>query len=142
MTDVKVHLSDALRADNCKLNGAPPLSVGECSNDGEADGAASDPDSVQEISDLVSAALEHAMLAAAKPCPTTYLAELERRKIDRLIERMNGLPSVQLYHPDVQAEIYKEFAMMRAQSKLANGIVEGIRDYARSKQRAVMWAVH
>jgi hypothetical protein len=94
--------------------------------------------STQEISELVSGALEDAVLAAAQPCPRTFLDILEGRKRNDVTAQMNGLPPIQLSHPAVQAEVLKEFAMMRAQRKLANGIVDVMRDYARSKRRAAM----
>jgi hypothetical protein len=78
------------------------------------------------------------MLAAAQPCPGTYLDVLEGRKRNDVIAQMNGLPSIQPAHPAVQAEVLKEFAMMRAQRKLAKGILVVVRDYARSKGRAAM----
>lgn len=97
--------------------------------------------SAQEISELVSGALQDAILAAAKPCPETYLGVIEGQKRYGIIAKINDLPSVQLNHPVVQEEVFKEFAIMREQSKLANGIVKSIRNYARSKRSAVMAAM-
>jgi hypothetical protein len=97
--------------------------------------------STQEISELVSGAFEDAVLAATQPCPRTFLDILEGRKRNDVIAQMNGLPSIQLSHPVVQAEVLKEFAMMRAQRKLANGIIDVMRDYTRSKRRAAMASI-
>lgn len=105
------------------------------------DEGALDAVSADEISEMVSGALQDAMLAAAKPCPQTYLSVLEGRKREDIIARMNDLPSVQLAHPVVQAEVFKEFAMIRGQRKLANAIVESIGNYARSKRRAILAAM-
>ncbi len=100
-----------------------------------------DPVRAQEISELVSGALQDAMLAASQPCPATYLDVLESRKRNDIVARLNGLPSVQMSHPVVQAEVLKELAMIRAQCKLASRIVEAIRNYARSKRRAMIAAM-
>ena len=97
--------------------------------------------SKQEIDELVSGALQDAMFAAAKPCPATYLDVLEGKKRDEMIARINDLPTVQLSHPYVQAEVFRQLAMIRAQGKLALGIVDSIRSYARSKQHAALAAL-
>lgn len=126
----------------CPQSGTASIAAGpDCADVSWLDEGALDAVSAQEISELVSGALQDAILAAAKPCPETYLGVLEGRKRDGIIAKMNDLPSVQLNHPVVQAEVLKEFAMMRGQSKLANGIVKSIRNYARSKRSAVMAAM-
>ena len=105
------------------------------------DDATSDAISVHEISELVSGALQTAMLAAAQPCPATYVDVLEGGKHSDILSRMKDLPAVQQCNPVLQAEVLKEFAMIREQSKLANDIVDGIRNYTRSKRRAAMAAM-
>lgn len=105
------------------------------------DEGALDAVSAQEISELVFGALQDAIQAAGKPCSETYLSILEGRKRDRIIAQMKDLPPLQMTHPVTHAELLKEFAMMHEQSQLANGIVESIRNYARSKRRALMAAM-
>ncbi|MGI1660843.1 hypothetical protein ACRDNQ_01275 [Palleronia sp. KMU-117] len=141
MTDTASHCAEKAGPSRRRSNAASTLASRDTASDAGLDRAKSVAVSAQEISELVSGALQDAMLAAAQPCPGTYLDVLEGRKRNDVIAQMNGLPSIQLCHPVVQAEVLKEFAMMRAQSKLANGILDVIRGYARSKGRAAMVAM-
>jgi len=94
-----------------------------------------------ELSQLVSGALQDAILAASHRCAATYLDVLEVRKRDAIMAQMKDLPAVQLSHPVVHAEVQTELAMMRVQRKLAAEIVEAIQIYTRLKRRAVMAAM-
>lgn len=105
------------------------------------DKAASAAVTAHELSELVSGALQDAILAASQRCAATYLNVLEVRKQDTIVAQLKDLPTVQLSHPVVHAEVQTELAMMRAQRKLAAEIVEAMRIYARSKRRAVMAAM-
>jgi hypothetical protein len=140
MTDVALQTAEK-GGSTCRRSGVASIAAGLEEAHVSLLDEALDAVSADEISEMVSGALEDAILAAAKPCPQTYLSVLEGRKREAIIARMNHLPSVQLTHPVVQAEVFKEFAVIRGQRKLANGIVESIRTYARSKRRAVLVAM-
>lgn len=107
----------------------------------ESGGRGSESVSASEISELVSGALQDAICAAEQPCPDTYLDILESRKRERMATRLSDLPSVQMSHPVVQAELLADAAMFRAQNELAKEIVEGIRRFSRLKRRAVLAAM-